>query len=179
MTEKTWLDQFREMNAPDQCDEDTSATEKTHKLDLFKTILPAIDRRDKGFFGRSTTDEQKEIQKQLWTLTRWVSSSASNSEHYMLMVNDIVNRDAKSFKHHPELLWQLLTLCGVGKSQKHVWISPPKGVKRNKVEEAIAKIFPTMKDDEIRVLLSINERETIVNLLRDNGTSDSDIKDMI
>lgn len=174
----TWVDELYKLN-PDAENEEVTTSKKEHKLDLFKTILPALDRRDVNFYENSTDEEKKELGKQVWTLTRWMSSSKNNAEHHLLIVNDVVNKNSSDLKRHPELQWKLLALCGIGKSQSHLWIAPPKGIKKNKVEEAVLKIYPLLKNDDLELLLKINSNEELTDLFKGAGLSDKEINELL
>lgn len=174
----TWLDEFYALN-PDIVEDALVEAKKEHKLDLFKMVLPALDRRDKMFYNNVTDDERKDLNKQIWILTRWMSSTKNHSEHHLLMVNDIVNMNSSDLKNHPELQWKLLALCGSGKTQMHQWIAPPRGAKKNKIEAAILKIFPLLKDDDLELLLSINTTATLSEFFKENGLSDKEVNELI
>ena len=176
----TWIDEFYKLN-PHASGSSVEAeeTKKEHKLDLFKVILPALDRRDTNFYENASEEHKKELGKQVWTLTRWMSSAKSNAEHHLLIVNDLVNKNSSDLKRHPELQWKLLALCGVGKSQMHQWIAPPKGIKKNKVEEAVLKIYPLLKNDDLELLLKVNSDEDLTELFKGAGLSDKEIKELL
>lgn len=174
----SWLDEFRALN-PDVVDDLPTETKKEHKLDLFKVVLPALDKRNKMFYNTVSDEERKDLNKQIWTLTRWMSSTKQHSEHHILMVNDIVNMNSSDLKHHPELQWKLLALCGSGKTQMHQWITPPRGAKKNKLETAVLKIIPLLKDDDLALFLTINNRDELSEFLKDNGLSDKEVNELI
>jgi len=175
---KTWLDEFYELN-PTSIDDAPAEKKKEHKLDLFKVVLPALDRRNKKFYENSTPEEQKELAKLVWPVTRWMSSTKGNAEHHLMMVNDVVNKNSGDLKKHPQLQWQLLAVCGIGKPQFHQWVAPPKGIKKNRLEEAILKIKPLLKDDDLELLIKINDEEELKLFFRDNAYSDKEIKEII
>jgi hypothetical protein len=169
----SWVEEFWALN---KTTEEVVDVKKEHKLDLFKVVLPALDKRNKNFYNSVTDDERAELAKLVWTVTRWMSSTQSSSEHHLIMVNDVINKHTSSLKSHPELQWKLLAICGYGKPQRHVWVSPPKGVKKNKLEEALIKLYPLIKDDELELLMHINGEVELKMLFKDNGMSDAEIK---
>lgn len=178
-----WLSGFFELN-PDVVKESDSKKSKEHKLDLFKTVLPALDKCDFDFYDKLAPEQRKEIS--FWTLTRWMSSTSSMSEHHLMMANDIANCNASVLSPkvtlgkvgHPSLQWKLLALCGTGKNQKHIWIAPPKGVVKNKLESAILKIYPSLKDDELELFLKINNEDDLLELFLNNGYDNESLKDL-
>jgi len=178
-----WLGSFFELN-PDAVEVVEEKKKKENKLDLFKQILPALDKRDMGFYDRLEPEEKKEITP--WLLMRWMSSSSGAAEHHIMMVNDLVNRDFSVFAPrvtqgkagHVGLQWKLLALCGSGKGQRHVWVAPPKGVIKNKLEAAVLGIYPLLKDDELELFLKVNTKEDLRELFIENGYDDKALKDL-
>lgn len=178
-----WVEEFFALN-PDALPILDEKKSKEHKLDLFKVVLPALDKQDIGFYDRLDSEQKKEIVP--WLLMRWMSSSSSLTEHHLMMVNDIVNKDFSIFAPkvthgkigHPGLQWKLLALCGAGKNQRHVWIAPPRGVVKNKLESAVLTIFPLMKDEDLELFLQINTPQELKDLLIANGFDNKTLKDI-
>ena len=169
---------------PDAIEVEEVKKKKENKLDLFKQVLPALDKRDMKFFDKLSEEEKKEIVP--WLLMRWMSSSAGAAEHHIMMVNDIVNKDFSVFSPrvtqgksgHLGLQWKLLALCGTGRGQRHQWIAPPKGVIKNKLEAAVLKIYPLMKDEDLELFLKVNTTEDLKGLFIDNGYDDKSLKEL-
>jgi hypothetical protein len=168
-----WLDKFRGLN-PGTIPTETKKT-KDFALPI-ATVLSALDKGDKNFYDNLSEDEKKSMS--LWLLMRWMSSTKSLKEHHLMMVNDIVNYNFSDLSKHPELQWKLLSMCGSGKNQYHEWISPPKGMKKNRMEELIFKFYPMMNDNEIELMLKINTENELETFLKDNGYDDKLIKDV-
>jgi hypothetical protein len=169
-----WLDDFFQLN-PDKVIEEEKTKKKASTLTL-QVELPAMDLRDMDFYKNLSDDHKKEIS--LWVLMRFMSSSQAASEHHLMMVNDLVNHNFNVISKHPELQWKLLALCGTKRKQFHPWIAPPKGVKKNKIEQALIDHFPLMKDDELELLLQINTQEDLEQFFKDNGYDDKTIKEI-
>src|SRR5574337_808047 len=91
----SWLTEFHRLN-PVEIEEETKSTKEEHKLDLFKTVLPALDRRDINFYNKLTPEQQKDIG--VWVLTRWMSSTANNVIDQIYTVNEVVNKNSKAIK---------------------------------------------------------------------------------
>jgi hypothetical protein len=94
------------------------ATER--KLDIFR-VLGAADKKQADFYAKLTPEERKEFQPFL--VTRWLSGTSSPVQVQLL--NEFVNPYAFSLTNHKQLLWQLLTICTTGKSQRYVWNKLP------------------------------------------------------
>ena len=82
------------------------------KLDLFKRVLPALDKRKKNFYNSLTDDEKKQYSP--FIIMRYMSSNGNGSSHEMsiLDANDWVNKHFWVLsKEHKELQHLLLCLC--------------------------------------------------------------------
>lgn len=149
---------------------------KETKLNIFD-VLKELDRCNFSYY-RSLSDAEKKSMS-LWVLTRWMSSSENHREHHLLMVNDLVNNGASELKNHPELQWMSLCICGTGTVNKHKWIAPPKKPKKDRLFDAILKLKPHLKDDEIEMMIAILTKDEIIELLKDSGLDDNEIKEIL
>ena len=182
---ENWLESFNSLNS-NETEEESVAEKKGYKLDLFRQVLPALDRKDKFYYGNLSPEEQDSISP--WLLMRWMTSASNNNDqpHYVFSVNDIVNnnfscmspRKSAGIKGHEELQWMLLSICGTGRSPNRKFISPAKGTVKNKIEEAVLSFFPNLRDHEIELFLQINNEDELVQFFRDNGLDDKAIKEI-
>lgn len=180
-----WLSGFHELN-PDTVEIDEVEEKKKYKLDLFKTVLPALDRHDKLFYGKLTEDEKKSISP--WLLMRWLTSADSDRDqpHYLLTINDLVNHNFSllspkktlGIEGHEELQWMLLTLCTTGRFTKRRFIKGLRGSRKNKLEEEILKFYPNLRDDELELFFKMNDDATLVQFFKDSGYDDKVIKEL-
>lgn len=173
-----WVEDFFELN-PDavQAEEVEKKKGKEYKNDLFGVVIPALDRRNKKFFSTLNEEQQKDIS--IWTLTRWMSSQRNNSAIQICNVNALVNSRSKFLNKHKELQWMLLAMTGSGKPEKHDWVAPPRGVKKNKIEEVILQYFPLLNDEELELFQQLNTVEDLEQFFKDNGFDDKTIKDLL
>jgi len=171
-----WVDTFFELNPDaDRHEEVVKAKKKESTLTLAME-LPAMDYRNKDFYKNLSEEHKKEIS--LWILMRYMSSSQSDADHHIIMVNEFVNANFSTLSKHPELQWKLLALCGTDKKQFHPWIPPPKKAKKNKLEEALILLNPLLKDDELEMLQKINTQADFEEYFRDNALDDKSIKEI-
>jgi hypothetical protein len=180
-----WLCDLHTMN-PDQAHEADATVTSEHKLDLFATVMPAIDRGDKTAYSKWTPEQQASIEP--WILMRWVSSAASDRDQplALLTVNDFVNhnfsalspRKSQGMSGHKHLQWMLLCLCGTGRTVRRKFMKPPRGIKQNKLEQAVLRFFPSMKTSDLEMFISINTDADLTQFFVDNGMSDADIADI-
>jgi hypothetical protein len=171
-----WIEEFHQLN-PDAVKIEEKKAAKEYKIDLFKTVIPALDRRDKKFFNKLTEEQKKDIS--IWTATRMMSSTTVDTGAQICNVNAVMNSRAKFLTKHKELQWMLLAVTGPGRTVRHDWIAPPKGIKKNRIEELILKYYPNLNNDELELFQKINTIEDIKDFLIDNGLSDKEIEDLL
>jgi hypothetical protein len=152
---------------------------KTPMLDMFKRVLPAIDTRNKQFYERLTEEEQKGFAA--WLVMRYLSSAESATpeiiEHYLIMTNELVNTNFSDLKNHPELLWKLMSVVGVGKSVKHPYVAPGKGKKKksNAFKAWLHEQYNYLSEQEIDLWFSNITREQARDMLEQYQIKDKDI----
>ncbi len=152
---------------------------KTPMLDMFKRVLPAIDTRNKQFYERLTEEEQKGFAA--WLVMRYLSSAESATpeiiEHYLIMTNELVNTNFSDLKNHPELLWKLMSVVGVGKSVKHPYVAPGKGKKKksNAFKAWLHEQYNHLSEQEIDLWFSNITREQARDMLEQYQIKDKDI----
>ncbi len=148
-------------------------------LDMFKRVLPAIDTRNKQFYERLTEEEQKGFAA--WLVMRYLSSAESATpeiiEHYLIMTNELVNTNFSDLKNHPELLWKLMSVVGVGKSVKHPYVAPGKGKKKksNAFKAWLHEQYNHLSEQEIDLWFSNITREQARDMLEQYQIKDKDI----
>jgi len=172
---ENWLGNFFELN-PDAIVEDTAKASKKESTLTLAVELPAMDYRNKEFYANLSDEHKKEIS--LWLLMRYMSSSQSDAELHLTLVNDVVNTNFTVISKHPELQWKLLALCGTNKKQFHPWIPPGKKAKKNRLEEALLGYFPLMKDEDLEMLQKINTKEDFETFFKLNAVDDKTIKEI-
>ena len=149
---------------------------KAAKVPL-REMLNALDRNDFDFYSRLDKEQKKAFSP--WLAMRYASSaSGMDAYHYLLMVNDLVNVDFSSLKKHPELQWKLLATCGIGHTSYHKYIQPGKKKTKPKLSNFLLKVYPTLSEQELVLLLGMNDKDDITQLAKDNGLSDKEIKEL-
>ena len=132
---------------------------KNKHVDLFKDIIPAVDMGIKELWDAAGVEGQKEIKGDFWTLNRYISAVQSNDreiqEHFVLTVNEFYNKNWALIQKHPKLVWYTLCLASheSKKSFFHEYI--PTKARKNKKEELLAELFPSMKLDDIVTLAKV------------------------
>jgi len=140
-----------------------------------KDVCLAIDKRNKKFYNSLDQEQQKKFST--WLYMRYASSVDSPifRDHYLQMVNDLVNVNFSDLKNHVELQWLLMSLCGIGKKQFHPWIKPGKRKEKPKVKTWLAKAFPELKDSELDTLIELNTIDELKDYANQQGLTDKEI----
>ena len=56
------------------------------KVDMFKDILPAINRGDKNFYNELPPEMKKSSHVNFWMIHRWATCTQKNKEHYLMFI---------------------------------------------------------------------------------------------
>lgn len=148
-------------------------------LDL-KRVLSAADKKDYDFYDNLSAEDKKLFSPYL--ALRWMASVTGNADmqaYYLLATNEQINKHFWDTTKHPKLCWLSIAAASPGVGQQyHYWVTQKKE-KKNKLREEVAKHFPTMKDDEIDLLLQINSEQDIVEWLKQHGMEDKEVKALL
>ena len=145
--------------------------EKTRKFFELRNGLKAVDFRNKDYYDR-IDDKEKSLYSP-YMLMRYVSSISSKDsfyiEHYIEMVNEVVNKNLFELSgKHKKLCWILTAMCGSLKQQFHPWIKPMKKVP-NKSMKQLLEIFPSAKESDLETLDKLITDKELEELLEDHG----------
>ena len=143
-----------------------------------KDIMAAIDKKDRGFYDRLTSEQKKAFSA--WMMMRYCSSvQGRDAANYIFMTNELVNYQFMEVSKHPELQWLLLSACGVGKVQFHPYLKPPNArKKKNKIFDFVYELFPHMKAEDINEFINLNTQQELKQLAENHGYDDNTIKDI-
>jgi len=152
----------------------------TNKLPL-KDILAAIDMNAKNVWNDLSDDERKQVS--FYLLNRYASAIKGTSEEKQLQIfktNQYYNKHFFTLSKHKKLLWYLLCMTANDmKSIKyHEWIGyKQKGSNSTaKAMKFLEKLYPSRKQDELRLLASINSTKELKKLAEDSGMTKEQIK---
>ena len=140
--------------------------------------MAAFDRKDRAYYDKFTDEEKKKFSTYL--MLRYGASVAGSSDlqaYYLIATNERVNKNFFDLNKHPKLQWLLCTSVSpaMGK-QHHYWQATKKKEGNNKAQKFLAKLYPTLKQDEIDLLAQINDKRDIERLARELGLDDKQIK---
>jgi hypothetical protein len=157
----------------------TNASREAPKLDMFRKVLPSIDRRVKTFY-ESLDDEEKKAFSTGWLVMRYMSSAESaNSdiiEHYLIMTNDLVNTNFSAIKD-TEMTWLLMSIVGIGMGMQHPYIAPPGGKrkKKNAFKEWLRDNNPHLNDTELDLWIDTFDKKSAKDMLEQYHVKDKDV----
>ena len=154
---------------------------KTNKLPL-KDILAAIDMNAKNVWDELSDDERKQVS--FYLLNRYVSAIKGKTEDKQLQIfktNQYYNKNFFTLSSkHKKLLWYLLCMtANTSKSIRyHEWIGYKQKVSNStaKAIKFLEKLYPTKKQDELKLLATINTTNELKQLAEDMGMPKEQIK---
>lgn len=144
-----------------------------------------FDTKNRHFYDELTDEERKKFSNFL--LLRWGSavqtsnargiSADEMTSYYVQVMNQRVNKHFWSLNKHPKLQWLLLTTVSPNAgSHKHEWVAFKGKQAKNKRAQSLIKLMPHLKNDDAEVLSKLMSEDEFVEMLRDHGWADSDIK---
>lgn len=149
-------------------------------LDI-KNEMAQFDRKNKGFYD-SLTDEQKK-KFSPFLMIRWGSSVGGSPDlqaYYLMSCNENLNKHFFDINttQHKKLQWLLATTVSPDMgNQYHQWISlKKKGANDNKAVKFLRALHPELKEDEIKLLAQINDKDDLKHMARELGWDDKRIK---
>ena len=154
---------------------------KTNKLPL-KDILAAIDMNAKNVWDELSDDERKQVS--FYLLNRYVSAIKGKTEDKQLQIfktNQYYNKNFFTLSSkHKKLLWYLLCMtANTSKSIRyHEWIGYKQKISNStaKAIKFLEKLYPTKKQDELKLLATINTTKELKQLAEDMGMPKEQIK---
>jgi hypothetical protein len=154
-------------------------------MPTIKEEMAALDKRDFKWYANLSAEDQKSLS--MYVLMRFAATTNSNvteiNEHYLTMVNELVNVHFNDMRHHPELQWRLIQCASIGTIQSHQWVKPMKKKKEASLNPKLFAFYetqyPHFNDDEIESLIRMQSKDDMKELLNEHGLSDKEIKALI
>lgn len=146
--------------------------------------MAKFDQKDRDFYDSLTEEEQKKFSPYL--MIRWgasVQGSADLQAYYLMSVNEKLNKNFFdiSTAQHKKLQWLMATTVspGMGK-QYHQWLSAKKKESNNnKAEKFLAKLYPSMKMGDVKLMAELNTKAELKQLAKEYGMDDKQIKEAL
>lgn len=150
---------------------DYQMAQKKHKLDIFE-VLNHVSKKDTTFLTRCDEEQQKAFQPLV--VMRWLSGTKDARQIYFL--NELVNPFVFNLQRHKQMLYNLMTTCTNGKSQRYYW-NKTISKKSSGFPTTISVIrehykYNTMQAIDVLPLLT---DETIIDIADDLGRQKEDI----
>jgi hypothetical protein len=154
-------------------------SKKPPALDI-KKEMSAFDRKQRDFLETLTPEESKAFSA--FMMIRWgatVQGSPELQEWYLRATNENLNKhffDISSTKHE-KLHWLSATTVSPGMGTKyHPWLGLKKKTKDNKAVNFLRTLYPHLKEDDIKLLVDINDKDNLKDMARELGWDDKRIK---
>ena len=141
--------------------------------------MAAFDRKDRAYYDKFTDEQRKSFSTYL--MLKYganVSGGTDMQAYYLMATNERVNKHFFELgTKHTKLQWLTCTTVSpqMG-NQFHYWLKGKKKEGDNKSQKFLAKLYPTMKSDEIDLLAKINDKRELADLARSLGFDDKSIK---
>ena len=140
--------------------------------------MAAFDRKDRAYYDKFTDEQRKSFSTYL--MLKYganVSGNADMQAYYLMATNERVNKNFFDLGKHPKLQWlSCTTVSPQMGNQFHYWLKGKKKEGDNKSQKFLAKLYPTMKSDEIELMAKINDKRDIADMARNLGFDDKSIK---
>ena len=151
------------------------------KLDIKNEMLQ-FDIKNRDFYDSLSEEEKKKFSPFL--MIRYGSAvNSSNSDlqaYYLMATNERLNKNFFDVNtaQHKKLQWLLATTVSPGMgNQFHQWIAPKKKESNdNKAIKFLREQYPHLKDDEIKLMSELNDKDDLKQLARKLGWDDKRIK---
>ena len=143
--------------------------------------MAAFDRKDRDYYDKFTDEEKKQFSTYL--MLRYGASVGGNQDlqaYYLMATNKYVNKYFFDLNKHTKLQWLMCTAVSpnMGK-QYHYWLGAKKKEGKSassKVRKFVAELYPTMKSDEMDLLLQFTTPKELKTLAKEHGWDDKRIK---
>lgn len=143
-----------------------------------KDLLKAIDTKDRRFYDNLSEDQKKKFSPFLALKWSSVVRGDETLEHYYAVsANTQINKNFWDIGKHPKLQWLLVTCVspGIG-TTRHEWLGNSKNQSKNPLLTALMKIYPNEKVDNLKLLASTITEHDFMQLMKDQGIAEKEIK---
>jgi hypothetical protein len=142
--------------------------------------MAQLDRKNTLFYDELTDEERKKFSPYL--MIRWGSSvegSQDLQEFYVIATNERLNKHFFDINtaRHKKLQWLLATTVSPGMgNQYHQWIAPKKKTNDNKSIKFLRELYPHLKEDDLKLMSELNDKDDLKAYAKGLGWADKDIK---
>ena len=149
------------------------------KLDI-KNEMSKFDNKNREFYDTLSDEEKKKFAPFL--MIRWGSSVGGNPDlqaYYLMSCNERLNKNffEISASKHKKLQWLLATTVSPGMgNQYHQWIKFGKKPSDNKAIKFLRELHPHLKEDDLKLMAELNDKDDLKSYAKGLGWADKDIK---
>lgn len=144
--------------------------EKKPSFNLFE-YLQIADSGTRFNLEDLSEDERKGFSP--YIIMRWMAQldgSGTEAENRLINCNEQVNRYVFALGKHPNLLNQLFINLGTGRVHRHKYLGL--NGKKSKGNTVLEQLYPDMKMDDIKHMMSVMTPSQLEQLIRDHGLED-------
>jgi hypothetical protein len=145
-----------------------------------KSEMSAFDRKNREFYDSLTDEEKKKFSPYL--MIRYGATVTGNPDlqaYYLMSCNERLNKHFFDINtaQHKKLQWLMATTVSPGMgNQYHQWIASKKKTTDNKSIKFLRELYPHLKEDDLKLLSEINDKDNLKDYARGLGWADKDIK---
>ena len=145
-----------------------------------KNEMAQFDRKNRNFYDE--LDEQEKKKFSPFLMIRYGATVTGNPDlqaYYLMSCNERLNKhffDVNTTQHK-KLQWLLATTVSPGMgNQYHQWIKLGKKTTDNKNVKFLRELYPHLKEDDLKLMADLNEKDDIKAYAKGLGWTDKDIK---
>jgi len=142
--------------------------------------MAAFDCKDRAYYDKFTDEQRKKFSTYL--MLRYgasVTGDVTLQSYYLMATNQRVNKHFFDLNRHPKLQWLMCTSVSPGMGNKyHYWLPAKKkvGASTNKLIKFVREIWPNLKEDELEMIITLNDKKELKQLAKEHGWNDKQIK---
>lgn len=142
--------------------------------------MAAFDRKDRAYYDKFTDEQRKKFSTYL--MLRYgasVTGDVTLQSYYLMATNQRVNKHFFDVNRHPKLQWLMCTSVSPDMGNKyHYWLPAKKkvGASTNKLIKFVREIWPNLKEDELEMIITLNDKKELKQLAKEHGWNDKQIK---
>jgi hypothetical protein len=146
-----------------------------HKLDLWKEVLPQMDRHNLDYYAGLDEDEKKSFAG-IVAMRAMSQATGPNADWYLIATNERANPHFYDIYEHPELQYKLLASNGAGNKANHAWIAGTKKSSDAALRDFILRYWPHANSMEVETVLRQFDKASFSDFVDGTGTDVDDAK---
>ena len=145
-----------------------------------KNEMAQFDRKNRAFYDELDDQEKKKFSPFL--MIRYGATVGGNPDlqaYYLMSCNERLNKHFFDINttQHKKLQWLMATTVSPGMgNQYHQWIKLGKKASDNKNIKFLRELHPHLKEDDLKLLSELNNKDDLKAYAKGLGWTDKDIK---